>query len=62
MKKLPPPMLVKTWFFIISSKEEDMDYQKLKLREEIKDLFGSIELAQLYIEQLEDDDIDVYFI
>lgn len=62
MKKLPPPVLIQTWLFIIYANEEEMDYQKFKLRKIIKELFGSIELAQLYIEQITDQDIEIYFI
>lgn len=62
MKQLPPPMLVKTWLYIIYTSEEDMDSQKFKLRKLIKELFGTIELAQLYIEQISDEDFEVYLV
>lgn len=62
MKQLPPHMLVKTWIYIIDSNEAEMDIQKFKLRNEIKEAFGSMELARLYIEEIADDDIEVYFV
>jgi hypothetical protein len=62
MKQLPPPMLVKTWLYIISTTEEGMDSQKFKLRKLIKELFGTMELAQLYTERVSDNEIDVYLI
>jgi len=62
MKQLPPPMLVKTWLYIIYTDEEDMDSQKFKLRKLIKELFGTIELAQLYIERISDEDFEVYLV
>jgi hypothetical protein len=62
MKQLPPPMLVKTWLFIIYTTEEGMDSQKFKLRKLIKELFGTMELAQLYVERISDSDIEVYFV
>ncbi|NQY88737.1 MAG: hypothetical protein HRT51_13515 [Colwellia sp.] len=62
MKQLPPPILVKTWLYVIASNEEGIDYQKFKLRQAIKEIFSSTELAQLYIEQLADDDIEIYFV
>jgi hypothetical protein len=62
MKQLPPPMLVKTWLYIIYTSEEDMDSQKFKLRKLIKELFGTIELAQLYIEQISDEDFEIYLV
>lgn len=45
MKQLPPPMLVKTWLFIIHTAEEGMDSKKFQLRKLIKELFGTMELA-----------------
>jgi hypothetical protein len=62
MKQLPPQMLVKTWIYIIDSNEAEMDSQKFKLRNEIKEAFGSMELARLYVEEIADDDIEVYFV
>jgi len=62
MKQLPPPMLVKTWLYIIYTDEEDMDSQKFKLRKLIKELFGTIELAQLYIERISDEDFEAYLV
>lgn len=62
MKQLPPHMLVKTWLYIIYSNEEDMDSQKFKLRKAIKEFFGSMDLAKLYVEQIPDDDIEIFFV
>lgn len=63
MKQLPPHMLVKTWIYIIYSDEEEIDSQKFKLRNEIKDIFGSMALAKLYVEQIaEDDGVEFYFV
>ena len=62
MKQLPPPMLVKTWLYIIYTTEEGMDSQKFQLRKLIKELFGTMELAQLYIERFSDDEVEVYLV
>ena len=62
MIQLPPHMLVKTWIYIIYADEVEMDSQKFKLRNEIKEIFGSMELAKLYVEQIGEDDVEIYFV
>ncbi len=55
MKQLPSYMLVKTWLFIIYYNNDEMNSQKIKLRKAIYNWFGSIELAQFYIDQMKND-------
>jgi len=60
MKGFPPLVLVDTWLYIIYCKGENIAQRKFELRRKIKKHFGSIELAQLYIEQFKDEEIEVY--
>jgi hypothetical protein len=62
MKKYPPVMLVDTWLYLVNSQKPEHDHVKLPLRRAIKEHFGTMEFAQLYVEQLKDDDLDVCFI
>ena len=63
MKKLPPPILVETWLFIvINSKYHELDEVQLSVRHTIKHYFGSMELAQLYVEQMTSDKDNTYLI
>lgn len=62
MKGFPPPVLVETWLHIIKSKAKNVARQQLESSRKINKYFGSIELAQLYVEQVKDDEIDVYFL
>lgn len=62
MKIFPPHMLVKTWLQVIKSDEEGLVRQKIKLYKSIKMLFGTLELANLYVEQIVEDKIEDCFI
>jgi hypothetical protein len=62
MKKYPPVMLVDTWLYLVNSRKPELEHVKLPLRRAIKHHFGAIEFAQLYVEQLKDDGLGVYFI
>jgi hypothetical protein len=62
MKEYPPVVLVDTWLYLIKNQMPERDHIQFPLRKAIKDHFGTIELAQLYVEQLKDDDLDLYFI
>jgi len=62
MKEFPPPTLVDTWLHIINSKEKNIAHQKFDLHRKVKEHFGSIELAQLYVEQIKDEEIEVYYL
>ncbi|MFT7007934.1 MAG: hypothetical protein ACJAXJ_002473 [Colwellia sp.] len=62
MKEYPPVVLVDTWLYLIKNQKSELDYIQFPLRKVIKYYFGTMELAQLYVEQLKDDEIDVYFI
>ena len=62
MKGFPPPVLVDTWLHIINSKENNIAHQEFELRRKIKEYFGSIELAQLYVEPFKDEEIKVYYL
>ncbi len=62
MKGFPPPILVETWIYLATNNNPDLAHVKLSLRRAIKDSFGSIELAQLYVEQYTEKDVEVYFV
>jgi hypothetical protein len=62
MKGYPPPVIVETWLHLIYCKEENIDQKKFELRRVIKGYFGSTELAQLYVEQSKDEELDVYYL
>jgi len=50
-KGLPPVSLVKTWVFIKTSNHSNLGYAKRNAQQGIKKYFGSIELAEYYIDQ-----------
>ena len=52
--------LVKTWLFLINSKDPQLAKQKFCAYLKIRKLFGSTDVAELYIEQ--DRDIEVVII
>jgi hypothetical protein len=54
--------LVKTWLFLIKSKDPQLAKQKLCAYLKIRKLFGSTDVAELYIEQDKDHDIEVVII
>jgi hypothetical protein len=57
-----PPSLVKTWIFLIKSKDPRLAKQKFCAHRKIRELFGNTDIAQLYIEQYIDRDIEVVII
>jgi len=62
MKEYPPVVLVETWLYLVKNKKPEFDHIQFPLRQVIKYHFGTMELAQLYVEQLKDDEIDVYYV
>ncbi len=62
MNGCPPPILVETWINLINNRSPDLAHVKLPLRRAIKEFFGSMELAQLYVEQYKENDIEVHFV
>jgi len=54
--------LVKTWLFMIQSDDPKLAIQKFYAHRKIKQLFGSINMAEIYIEQVEDKEIEVIII
>jgi len=61
MKKIPLS-IVKTWLFLAQAKEAKLAHAKLNAQQKIKLNYGTIELAQIYIEQQQDQDIEVVVI
>ncbi|NQZ82748.1 MAG: hypothetical protein HRT52_17200 [Colwellia sp.] len=57
-----PGSLVKTWLFMIQSDDPKLVTQKFYAYQKIKQLFGSINMAEIYLEQYEDDEIEVMVI
>jgi hypothetical protein len=54
--------LVKTWLFLIESKDPQLAKQRNCAYKNIRKLFGSTDIAELYIEQDKDHDIEVVII
>lgn len=61
MQGYPPPVLVEAWLFLATHHSPELEHVKLSLRRAIKYIFGSNELAQLYIEQNKDKQIGIHF-
>lgn len=62
MKEYPPVILVDTWLYLVKNQKPELDHTQFPLRKAIKYYFGTIELAELYVEQLKGEDIEVYFV
>lgn len=62
MNGYPPPVLVETWLYLIKDNDPELEQIKLPLRRVIKNLFGSAELAELYVEQFSNKEVDVQYI
>jgi hypothetical protein len=62
MMKRIPAALVKTWLFIIKSNDPKLAKQKFCAYQNIKKLFGTTQLAEVYVEQEDDHDIEVVII
>lgn len=54
------PNIVKTWLLLASSQDETLAHQRETARDRIKDLFGSEEIASIYVEQMRDGYQDVF--
>jgi hypothetical protein len=61
MKRIPAA-LVGTWLFLIKSKDPQLAKQKFCAYQKIRTLFGNTDVAELYIEQDEDHDIEIVII
>ena len=61
MKRIPAA-LVKTWLFLIKSKDPKLAKQKFCAYQKIKKLFGTTQIAEIYIEQEDDHDIEVVIV
>ena len=57
-----PTSLVKTWLFLVKSTSPELSKAKKVASREIKLHFGSKTLAQIYIEQQDDEHIEVVFV
>ncbi len=56
------PAVVKTWVFLAQSTENNLSHAKFVAFQKIKANFGTIEMAKIYIEQQQDNDIEVVVI
>ena len=61
MKRIPAA-LVKTWLFLVKSKDPRLAKQKFCAYQKIKKMFGNAQVAELYIEQTYDHDIEVVLV
>jgi len=63
MKKYPPVVLVETWLFLALNRNHyEIEEKQLDARRSIKEYFGSMELAQLYIDAEKGADIKLHTI
>lgn len=60
--QIPPVMLVKTWIFIATSNYPEFTQKRFEVLKQINFIFGSLEFAYLYVEQNEDEEIEVHVI
>ena len=61
MKRIPAA-LVKTWLFLVKSKDPQLAKQKFCAYQKIKKLFGNLQIAEIYIEQENDHDIEIVLV
>ncbi len=61
MKRIPVA-LVRTWLFLIKSKDPRLAKQKFCAYQKVKKLFGNSQIAEVYLEQENDHDIEVVII
>ena len=52
MNKYPPAVLVETWLFVATSNHPELYYKKDFVRRNIEKMFGSLAIAQMYIEEI----------
>lgn len=62
MNGFPPPVLVETWLNIATNNNPEFKLVQLLHHRKIKNTFGSMELAQLYIEKCKDEEIEIYYV
>jgi len=62
MKDFPPPVLVDTWIFVVTTRNFNLEHVQLPIRRVLKHYFGTIDLARLYVEQSREEDIEIHFI
>lgn len=62
MNEFPPVVLVETWLHVLTSKNQRAFLQKKVIIKKIQEHFGSIELAQLYVEQSKDEEVEIHFL
>lgn len=60
MKHYFSPNVVKTWLLLASSQDEKLAHQRAIARNRIEELFGSEEIASIYVDQLRDGYQDVF--
>jgi hypothetical protein len=51
MNGFPPPGLVETWIYLATNHNSELAHIKASATQNINEVFGSIEIAQLYIDQ-----------
>ena len=56
------PTLVKTWVMLSQTESSQISYARKRARKLILKYFGSVPIAEVYIEQREDAQIEVYVI
>ncbi len=56
------PSLVKTWLVLTHSDDSTMNCAKVQAHKKILKYFGSVPVAEIYIEQIQDKSIEVIVI
>jgi hypothetical protein len=62
MKGYPPAILVDTWLYLATNQKPELEHVKLPISRAIKELFGSMEIAQFYVEHAKKDEVEIYFV
>lgn len=60
MKHYLSPNVVKTWLLVAASQDENLAHQRKTARNRIEELFGSEEIASIYVDQMRDGYQDVF--
>ena len=50
MNGFPPPILVSTWIYLATNNNPEIAHLKSSAQEKLDRVFGSVEIATLYIE------------
>lgn len=50
MNGFPPPILVSTWIYLANNNNPEIEHIKSSVQERLDRVFGSVEIATLYIE------------